>query len=261
MTIPLLTLKSLIARLLPVSVSLGLRKLWWARHLPAAVAEGEPEFEIVRRLVASGDDVVDVGANLGLYTALLSECVGAAGRVTSLEPVPVTFDLLASNVQANDLTNVRLLPFAASDEVADKTMSIPRWDSGHENYYQARIVASASGEQEELTVRCRPLDQLLGDDARKIAFIKIDVEGHEEACLRGAEGLLRRDQPALLVEVAGDPNDVSTSAHRVFAHMVSLGYAAYQLKDGTLRAFQPGERGLNWFFLAPQHVARLGLAA
>lgn len=257
MTNALSALKSLAARTLPLSVVLPLKKAWWAKNLAASVAAGEPEFAIVRKLVREGDDVVDVGANLGLYTALLSECVGDEGSVTSLEPIPVTFELLASNVRANDLVNVRLLPFAASDEVADRTMSVPTYDAGHDNYYMARLGPVSGEDAPRFQVRCRPLDRLLGDHTRRVAFIKIDVEGHEEACLRGADALLRRDHPALLVEVAGDPNDPSNGAHRVFRHLAALGYAAFQLVDGVLHPFAAGDRGLNWFFLMPEHVSRL----
>jgi len=252
-----IALKSLIARSVPSFIAHALRKAWWARRLSAQVAVGEPEFAVVRRLVGAGDSVVDVGANLGVYTALLSQCVGDAGTVSSLEPIPLTFDVLRSNVHSNDLSNVELLPFAASDETVDRTMWIPRWEEGHENFYQARIGDDVAEGSRQFTVRCRRLDELLASRTRPVTFVKIDVEGHEEACLRGAAELLRQDRPALLVEVAGDPNVEGTSASRVFTSLAAMGYEAYEVRNGVLRRFEPGDKGLNWFFLAPDHVARL----
>src|ERR1019366_3383573 len=67
---------------------------------------GASERAALRRLVRPGMTVVDVGANLGLYSVFLARQVGPAGRVVSFEPDPDLFALLRGNCAANAAANV-----------------------------------------------------------------------------------------------------------------------------------------------------------
>lgn len=146
--------------------------------------------------MSKGDWVIDVGANVGHYTKRLSDLVGPAGRVIAIEPVPDTFALLAANVSLCRHANVTLLNLAVSNRTAVVGIQIPDFDSGLKNYYQA----SVSSERSELMVMVITLDSLpLGHG---IGLIKIDAERHDPMVLEGAEALLRRDHPTLIVETA-----------------------------------------------------------
>ena len=63
----------------------------------------------------AGDFVIDVGAHMGRYTIVSSKKVGNRGRVLSIEPHPYNFKLLKENVNANKISNVRLLNLAVSN--------------------------------------------------------------------------------------------------------------------------------------------------
>lgn len=76
----------------------------------------------------------------------------------------------------------------------------------------------------------RPLDSFR-DDIRRAALIKIDVEGHERAVIAGAERLLERDRPALIVEIE-HRHDADFA--RTFDALDGMGYAAFALRDGDL---------------------------
>ncbi len=56
--------------------------------------------------VRSGDHVVDVGANVGYMTLLLSSIVGEIGKVVAIEASPSTFSLLSRNLELNNTQNV-----------------------------------------------------------------------------------------------------------------------------------------------------------
>jgi len=56
--------------------------------------------------------------------------------------VPLTFQILSSNVRKLGLENGELLNFAISDRTGCAIMKIPKYESGLENYYEARIVHS-----------------------------------------------------------------------------------------------------------------------
>ena len=164
------------------------------------------DLAFLKNVVGRGAVVIDAGASIGLYTRFLSALVGPQGRVYAVEPVPETFDVLASNVRRLGLENVQPLNYALSDVDATLEMEVPLWPEGGENLYEARAAAPGSGSGlRRMTVPSQRLDTLLPD--RPIAFIKCDVEGHELRCLAGAAETLRTWRPAWLLEVWGDPDE------------------------------------------------------
>lgn len=172
-----------------------LKRIYFSRQIRRGRFQtGEPEYHLLSSWVASGDWVVDVGANIGHYALRLSELVGAQGRVIALEPVPETFELLAANVAGLATRNITLMNLAVSDQACLAGMTIPRGEGGLGNYYQAHLSATAA----PLQVLCLPLDAL--DLPHEVRLVKIDAEGHELSVLRGMSGLLRRDHPILIVE-------------------------------------------------------------
>jgi FkbM family methyltransferase len=183
----------------------------------------EPEFLILGSLISAGDWVVDVGANVGHYTKTFSDLVGSEGRVIALEPVPETFELLSGNVLLFQHSNVTLLNMAASDRPGVAGMQIPRFDTGLANYYQANL----SQGKPDLNVLTLRLDAL--PLPHSVRLIKIDAEGHDPAVLRGAEALLARDHPFLIVE---------TGSSDVAEHLRSFGYTSERLPGSPNTLFR-----------------------
>jgi FkbM family methyltransferase len=241
-------------RFLPNQLLQRLKKIHYAKALRAASEGGEPDLKVVRHLVGNGSRAIDVGANFGLYTKFLSELVGPEGRVFSVEPVPLTYEILTSNLKRLKLRNVEPFNFAISDDEGKVWMEIPRYESGGENFYEARIVTPAEARPlRTVGVETRPLDALFGH-LRHIDFIKCDVEGHELACLRGALGILRKVKPSWLIEISGNPEDEKSSAGEVFRMMAASGYTPMWFDGLHLRQRQRGERSVNYFFLTRRHL-------
>src|SRR5262245_2881286 len=153
----------------------------------------EREFDRLDEFVSPGDWAIDVGANVGHYTAKLSRLVGPEGRVLALEPVPKTFELLTQNARHFHFENVTLLNLAASDRAALLGMEVPDVQCGA---YLAHVTEKATG----LNILSMPLDSFTLP--QRVRLVKIDAEGHELSVLRGMTGLLERDRPALIVEVS-----------------------------------------------------------
>jgi FkbM family methyltransferase len=186
-------LKGLAYRILPKSLLEELRHRKHLRDLATAV---EPEEPAVRPLILSGQTVLDIGANFGVFTKLFSELVGPSGSVLAFEPVPQTFRTLAAGVQRFQLRNVQVMNKAVSDHIGTASMRVPHYaESKGENLYEARIVNDSQGEFRVETVT---IDSL---QLSRVDFIKIDVEGHELEVLRGGRGTLEREHPTLMVEV------------------------------------------------------------
>jgi FkbM family methyltransferase len=156
------------------------------------------------REVHRGDTVLDIGANYGYFTLLLSDLVGPSGRVHAFEPVPTTWQRLNDTVRSSALfTNVTLHRAAVSASDGMATIHLPGEDSG-----QASLRRQDSGswehhsQVETFTVPTVALDTH-ESTARPIAFIKCDVEGAELPALQGMVRSLTRWQPLLLLEVCG----------------------------------------------------------
>ena len=253
-------LKRLVLCYAPERLLIELKKVHYARALRKQKPDQEPEFLVVRRLVRSGDCVIDIGANIGTYTVLLSSLVGAHGHVFSMEPVPVTFEILCSNIRRLKLENITARSIAVSDHSGRVVMAIPHYPAGGENYYEASVVKSGNGVGEGhriVEVEADTLDSVLVANNRPIRFAKVDVERHELACLRCALKTIASSRPAWLVEVSGNPDDPLSPGHEVVELMNGHGYETYRFDGQKLHGRRQGDHSTNYFFLTAQHVEEL----
>jgi FkbM family methyltransferase len=186
------SLQTALFKLIPAPLEKYLRR---QRYYLVARDRRVPDAELCRPFLKSGDMVIDVGANIGLYSRVFSAYVGAQGSVHALEPIPETFGYLSYNVERLGLKNVFLHNVAAAATSGNSRMSVPTMRAGFTNIYEAQL-----NDAGEIPVQTRRLDDLFAGS--KPAFIKIDVEGYEAEVIRGAERLLRMCHPALLIEAS-----------------------------------------------------------
>lgn len=207
----------------PSAIQHRLRKyhfMWQAFR--GRLGSNEAEHTLLPTLLEPGAWVIDVGANVGLYTLRMSELVGPRGRVIAFEPVASTFEILTATCRFAAHDNISLINAAASDRAGLVSMSVPRTDGGVPNFYQARV-EGGGGEFAALAV---PIDSL-GLPSR-IALVKIDAEGHDSAVLRGMRLLVERDRPTLIIEY-DDP--------ALGDWLASLGYRGQRLPDSSNRIY------------------------
>lgn len=135
-----------------------------------------------------GDVVYDIGASVGLYTAFTAAAL-REGQVYSFEPDPAIRARLIQNVSMNQLDNVTIVPWA----VGDREEEISLYTSGAAGFSPSLAYqeARAGAPKATVPVSMCSLDIALHRDVmRRPDVLKIDVEGAEELCLRGALGLL-----------------------------------------------------------------------
>ncbi len=137
------------------------------------------DLSLFRDYCRPGDTVVDVGANIGEVSIVLSQGVGSAGRVIAFEPHPRIFTFLTGNLALNKCANVTPKNLALGSEPGVVRMSDDKRDDMN------RVTTSGA-----IEVTCSTLDAELPGGA--IAFLKVDVEGFELSVLRGARDVLRR---------------------------------------------------------------------
>jgi FkbM family methyltransferase len=190
------------------------------------------EVAFVRATVKPGDRVVDVGANIGFYTALLATLVGPAGSVIACEPLDSVADALertiAENAYGDRVTLHRVALDAQRGEVCLRHAPLTI-NAGAA--YLAPAAALPAGHV-DATVSTRTLDDVVG--AGRCDFIKLDAEGAEPRIFAGAAGTLTRCRPIVLAEL--NPlllNRVAgKTAGDVIAQLASYGYATRRLNGG-----------------------------
>ncbi|HEV3459561.1 MAG TPA: FkbM family methyltransferase [Thermoanaerobaculia bacterium] len=186
---------------------------------------------LARELVRPGATVWDVGANVGLFAAAAAFLAGPAGRVVAVEADGWLAGLLrrSAGTAPADHAPIDVLSaaVAAAVGVADFVLASRGRAANHLAGVPGSTQAGgARGVQKVVTVT---LDWLLGWFPAP-DLIKIDVEGAELECLRGAGGLLGRERPVILCEIA---DDNAAAVGRLFAA------ADYQIYDA---AQPPAER-------------------
>jgi FkbM family methyltransferase len=251
-------LKSFLIGIAPQWVLRYVKKRYYLRFLGLSEQSYQPEFMVIKELVRAGETVIDIGANIGLFTYYLSRVVGSGGVVHSIEPIPLTSEILSNSVEKLGLLNVRLWRFAASDHNGTALMEIPRYTAqSTENFYRARIVSEVSEDVRRYCVDLRSLDSLPDISDGRPSFIKIDVEGHELPVVKGAIRLISASKPSLLIEVSGDLEDPISTAAELSRCLEKEGYRPYWLDGDRLRVRQKGVRSVNYFYLTAAHLRRV----
>lgn len=143
---------------------------------------GADEAQLLRKLVEKGMQVVDIGANIGLYTLLLAQLAGNAGHVFAFEPQPNLFSMLRHNCASNGALNVTPFQCAASDASGRAMFHRSTFNSGDNR------LGESTSDVESIEVEVARLDDVL--PVRTVQFIKLDVQGHELDALRGMQKVI-----------------------------------------------------------------------
>ena len=145
---------------------------------------GRSERAALSRLIRPGMTVVDVGANLGLYTVLLARLVGPTGRVLAFEPDPDLFALLKASCQRDGLAHVEAHNIALGSRRDRLVLKKMAFNSG-DNHLGA---GGGTVFRHTVTVDVVALDEI--EPGLHPDVLKIDVQGWELEVLRGASHLL-----------------------------------------------------------------------
>jgi len=160
-----------------------------SRAFAALMRAVYPRIEVELACIASwaprGGTAVDVGAWYGPWTARL---LRLADRVVTIEANPDLARLVRASFPA-----AQVVQAAASDRDGTAQLWLPAGGRGAEGTASLEHTGGRS-----LTVQRVTIDSLGLTDVR---FIKMDIEGHEAAALRGAERTIKRDSPLLLLEL------------------------------------------------------------
>jgi FkbM family methyltransferase len=162
---------------------------------------------------------IDVGANIGYFSCLMSKLAGPAGKVLAIEPEPQNLNLLRQNIKINDLTNVVIHPCALGASEGSAMLGL------YKSSNRGRHSILETDAKARIKVPIKTLDDLtkdLGTSIKSWSLVKIDVEGYEGFVIDAAKQTLPRIEtlvmefsPALLIKAGTDPASVlrTLSAH------------------------------------------------
>ncbi len=143
--------------------------------------------------LSPGHHVLDVGANIGIFSLLAAHRVGAEGRVYSIEPVARNVQSLCAGIHENGFQNVALIPIAASDRTSAVAV-LRKVDSSN------GIVDYNVGMSDAVDfVPTQRLDFILSGIPR-LDVVKLDIEGHEPLAWRGLKSLISKHRPLVFSE-------------------------------------------------------------
>ena len=217
----------------------------------------EDEIKFLRRWLQPGQQVIDIGANYGVYTVSMAQAVGAQGRVWAFEPASSTAQWLAQSVALNAMPQVTLDQRALSSHVGTAQLSL------NDNAELNALVRGASAHSACETVPLVTLDSCLAQYGwRDIDFLKIDAEGEEMNILLGGAHFFSALSPLVQYEIKVDgPPDL-----QLVRRFEAMGYASYRLVPGldVLVPFDPATPPdayqLNLFCCKPDRAAQLAEA-
>ena len=194
--------------------------------------------KLIEKYLPADKDVIDVGANVGLFTVLFSKLIENKNKVLAIEPTPAALAFLEANVNRNSC-NKKVIIHSGVASNSEGSFSINVIPGMEEYTSMGKIVHESARDKisNSIKVEGKTIDSLVGKYGINPGFIKIDTEGSEYKVLKGAEGILKKYKPIVLSELSEKLLiEQSASCFEVYDFFKGLGYRvvdAYTLLEVT----------------------------
>jgi FkbM family methyltransferase len=188
------------------------------------------ETKLVLTWVHPGDWVLDIGANIGYYSLLMSNIVGNEGRIFSFEPIPFLYERFEASILENGYKNIKVHKIALSDkESCFEMIYLPNAENAGGSFLN-KSHEKLQGHS-TINVKTTSLDNLTFE--KHVAFLKMDAEGAENLILEGGQFFFKTNHPILLTEVHPfQLRRVSGVSAKIFInHLNEIGYCCYNVFD------------------------------
>lgn len=208
--------------------------------------EHEKDYMISHKLLREGDVVLDIGANMGIWSMVPAAKFRDRFLVHAFEPVPAVYRRLVDNIAANHLEALyRTYNFALSDKTGKIAFQTDSRNSG-----KGFIADSAIESADVIEVEVRKLSDVrreFGID--RVDYVKIDVEGAEMQVLLGDVELFSSpDAPIIFIEIIDKlQRRFGHSADELIRSLESWGYQLFYLnrKTGKIQPLPADRAGLD----------------
>ena len=200
----------------------------------AIIKDYDQEIGLLDMVINKKLESIDVGVYRGVYSYQMSKL---SSHVHSFEPNPLIYPYLEKNLK-RIISNMTLYNMALSDKSEIVDLKVPKRFKVliEKNYEEAFKLGLATIHKENslgknqfsmFKVKAEKLDNIIQN--RKIGFIKIDVEGHERNVLIGAEMIIKKYKPNLLVEI--EERHTNEKIENILGFINDFGYKSF-FSDG-----------------------------
>lgn len=194
---------------------------------------------VINKFIKKDDVVIDLGANIGVWTLLFSN---RCAMVHAVEPHPEFRRRLISNLNLNRLKNVYVHEFAVSRiEEGVATLYAPPPEMQNKS-------ASMLDLNRELTVRIDVPVKSMDNAFRgidRLDFIKIDCDGSDADIILSGASLIEKHRPVIIFEDLGGYHDemgdssliesVDKAYDDAFNFLKKNGYRFFRVLDRRLQ--------------------------
>jgi len=235
----------IIKKLLPNKVKIGKYFLFLNPYDP--VVSGAIFFNIyekseshfIKSICYEGMNILDIGANIGYYTALFSQLAGERGSVIAIEPDLESYKYLSKSINSFNYKNVLSFRLAASDIKQKLPLFISKENRGDNRLY------STNQKRNSIMVDCLTVDELLEENKiENLDLIKIDVQGYEPKVLKGMLNIVRSSKKLILLSEFW-PKGILQAGESPKEFLTMLRKMQFQLfelkKNGFLVLLKPSE--------------------
>lgn len=224
----------------------------WENPLVTPEVISQNNIDFFRKFLKEGDLAIDIGANIGYLTVLMSLIVGKQGLTLAFDPNPYVYKILLENSKLNpDLTNIQTFNYAITEN--DDEFYYNSSEASFNNGGISKEKQNRHGKY-SLTTKIKGIKletfllQSYSDFILKIKLIKIDTEGYDKEIIKSISNLLNKFKPAVITECFGKTNTNERYEH--FDLLKSKGYSLYYFSDIDINAkivpIEKKEDMCNW---------------
>ena len=193
------------------------------------------------KLLQPGMVIVDAGANIGEITLVAAKRIGATGRVIAFEPIDAIAQILEENIRSNAIETVTVVRSGLSETCGSAQIfaSYGQSYTGKENHGLGSLYGGVNDGPAIQAIRLTTLDAYFQEHPiHRLDLIKIDIEGAELPCLRGAQRTIERYRPLLIIEIQAQ--SAAAAGYRqtdILEYLARFGYTFHKIgRNGRLRA-------------------------
>ena len=207
---------------------------------------------LIKTVVKPGDLCIDIGANIGGLSLIMSFATGSKGKVIAVEPHPNIVQRLQANLELNRIENCQVLQTAISNQEGNTDFYIAKATDHHQGKSSLQQSSALTESISIQSIRGKDLLQEIG--TRNCSFIKVDVEGHDLIVLQELEEIIKSHRPHIVFEY----NHKSwlkqgCDLHQALSFFKEQAYTLYSLKNGLLRPLaEPYAESCDFFCVPKQ---------